>query len=313
MDIGPAETLAVFAAERATDPGPAQAQAAELFWRHGNPGAAARLLASAARPGLREGWRAGLGGRFVRCFAARPALGQAAVDSLLATGRIPGESIADLATAAADSGAWELAFEVESRVLPAPARRIEHQGNLYRAIERTRGETQALAWLGPKLQGASATDLARIEHWAFSIADDGLLWSVRADSTEYPWLLRAAAALRRGDHGGVNARELAWHFAAPDRGQDRTLGRFLLGLEEESTVAALGGSPAEKCEAFYFLGFKAQAEGRLRDAAAWYARGLGTHATSRPEFRWAYDQMLDWQARGQSLELIEAALPRTPA
>ena len=312
-----AETLAVFAAERAPDTGRAQAQAAELFWRHGKPGAAARLLTSGAGTGAPDHWRTGLGPRFARCFAARAAAGQSAVDSLLATGRIPAESIADLAAAAADSGAWELASQVESRVHPAPARRIEHLLSLYRYLGHTRGETEATAWLGPRLQGASAAELAQVQHRAFSLQDDGLLWSVASDTTgasaEYPWLLRAAAALRRGDHGGVHARDLAWHFAAPDRGHDRMLGRFLLGLADESTILGLGGTRAETCEAFYFVGFKAQTEGRCRDAAAWYARGLATHATSRPEFRWAYDQLLAWSASGLSLERIESAVRRTPA
>jgi hypothetical protein len=260
-----------------------------------------------------------LGPRFSRCFADRPALGQAAADSLLSTGRIRAESVSELAAAAADSGAWALALEVESRVRPVPARRSEHVVNLYRYRERCRGEADAAAWIVPRLANASPVELAWIEHRAFALEDDRLLWSVCSDSSgagaEYPWLLRAAAALRRGDHGGPHARELAWHFAAPERGHDRMLGRFVLGLEDESTVRALSqtGGPPEACEAYYFLGFKAQAEGRTTEAAAWYARALGTQQIARPEYRWACDQLLEWQRQGLSLERLEATLRRTPA
>ncbi len=312
-----AETLAVFAAERASGTSAARAEAAELFWRHGKPGAAARLLATDARQDARDDWRAALGARFVRCFAARPAAGGQAADSLVVTGRIGAEPLADLAAAAADSGAWPLADEIESRVRPAPARRVEHFVSLYRALARTRGEAEATAWLAPRLQGARRAELIRIERLAFADQEDALLWSVCSDSTgplaEVPWRLRAAAALRRGDHGGAHARELAWHFAAPDHGHDRTLGRFMLGLEDEATVLGLRGSAGEACEAYYVLGFKAQAEGRMRDAAAWYARALGTRQAAKPEYRWAFDQLAAWQRRGLSLERLEALEGRTPA
>lgn len=312
-----AETLAVFAAERASEPGAAQAQAAELFWRHGKPGAAARLLAARAPGVTTDDWRHALGAGFARCFGDRVAAGRSATDSLLATGRIPAEAVSQLAAAAADSGAWELAFEVESRLHHAPARRIEQLVSLYRSLERWRSEDEAARWLGPRLRGASAAGLAQIERLAFTSQEDRLLWSVCSDSTgpgaEYPWLLRAAAALRRGDHGGEHARELAWHFAAPDSGHDRTLGRFLLGLEDESRIASLARIPSEACEAFYFLGFKAQAEGRTRDAAAWFTRCLGTHQNVRAEYRWAYDQLLAWRRLGLSLSRTPDRPQRPPA
>jgi hypothetical protein len=312
-----AETLAVFAAERAPGLGAAQAQAAELFWRHGKPGPAARLLAARAHLGTTERWRSEFGAGFARCFGDRAAAGRSAADSLLATGRISAESVSQLAAAAADSGAWELAFEVESRVHPGPARRTDQLVNLYRYLQGWRGEAQAMAWLGPRLRGASEAGLARVEQLAFTIQDDRLLWSVCSDSTgpgaAYPWLLRAAAALRRGDHGGANARDLAWHFAAPDSSHDRTLGRFLLGLEDESRVVGMPRTPSERCETFYFIGLKAQVEGRTRDAAAWFTRCLGTHQAARPEYRRAYDQLLEWRRAGASLNRASATPPRTPA
>jgi len=293
-----AETLAVFAAERADAPLPALAQALDLFWRHGRPEAAARLAATRP-PAAIEAWRDPLGGGFARCFARDVAAGRVAAESLLAVGRVPDEALSQIAAAAADSGAWALAFEVESRAQFGPGRRIEQLVSLCRYLTGARGEEQAIAWLAPRLKGVRPAGLAELERRAFAAGADRLLWSVRPDSTaEYPWLLRAAAALRRGDHGGEHARDLAWHFAAPDRSHDRTLGRFLLGLEDESSVANLGETADERCVSCYFLGFKAQSEGRTRAAAEWFTRCLGTRAADRAEYGWAWEQLDAWRRLG---------------
>ena len=313
-----AETLAVFACERAPDYRAAQVQAVELFWRHGKPGPAARLIAARAGANTAAHWRGALGPGFVRCFRDHIAAGVCATDSILATGRVPAGTVSQLASAAADSGAWALAFEVESRVHPRPERRLEHIVDLVRYLGRWKGAGEAGAWLGSRLRGLDATGVAAVERLAFAAGEDGLLWSASPDSSathrESSWLLRAAAAARRGDHGGEHARDLAWHFAAPGGDRDRTLGRFVLGLEDESRVVALASTPSEKCEVYFFLGFKAQAEGRCREAAQWYSRCLGTHQTARPEFRWAFERLLEWRGLRRSLERIasERVVPAPP-
>ena len=311
-----AETLAAFAADRAPGDGAARALAAELFWHHGAPGAAARLIVPVWASDDDGGEERALGDAFVSCFRRRVAAGALAADSMLASG-VPSRTIAALASAAADSGAWNLALEVEARVRPRPGERLAHLLRTYRAERRVRDGAQAQAHLEQALVGTASAERLVLARLAFAAGEDALLWSdatgAVVSATDEGWLLRAAAAARSGDHVGANARDLAWHFAAPDTAWERVLGRFMLGLEDERRVASLGPGAAQRCEVCYYAGLRAELDARLGDAARWYGRCLATHQSRRAEYGWAYRRLLDWQRRGVSLERLAATVVRAPA
>jgi hypothetical protein len=309
-----AETLAAFAAEHGPGDGAARALAAELFWRHGEPGSAARQIGPTPAAGADGAQR--LGDAFVSCFRSRVAAGALAADSLLGSG-VPSETIAALASAAADSGAWNLTLEVEARVRPRPGERLAHLLRTYRAERHVRDTAQAEAHLEQSLAGSAPAERMTLARLAFAAGEDGLLWSdatgAVVSATDEGWLLRAAAAARSGDHGGAHAHDLAWHFAAPDTAWERVLGRFMLGLEDERRLASLGPGAAQRCEVCYYAGLKADLDARLRDAAGWYGRCLATHQSRRAEYGWAYRRLLEWQRLGVSLERLAAAAVRAPA
>lgn len=64
--------------------------------------------------------------------------------------------------------------------------------------------------------------------------------------------------------------------------------------------------PDSRCEASYYLGLRAQSEGRLRDASDWYRISIESGLQNMGEYRWAYNQLYLWEGEGKSLERIAA-------
>ncbi|HEY6867582.1 MAG TPA: hypothetical protein VI792_10005, partial [Candidatus Eisenbacteria bacterium] len=297
------------------DPG-APALAAELLWRHGRPGEAARVLAARAGVARPATWIGMVAPRFVACFRRRPAAGIAAAESLIGARAVPAALLDGIVAAAADSGAWEMGFGIASRVRD-PGHWLERLALAYGCLARWKGGPAASAWIAPRLERVGDRERAMLGAIAFERREDDLLWDASPDSAgpaaDHHWLLRAAASARAGGPGGPHTRSLAWHFAAPGGGCERLLGRCLLGLEDAGRAEAAATTPHERCEASYFLGLQAELEGRVREAADRYARALGTHARECPEYGWAYARLAQWGRLERTLDRLASAAARTPA
>ena len=84
------------------------------------------------------------------------------------------------------------------------------------------------------------------------------------------------------------------------------LGKYLLGMETEEGLLELATDDKRRCEYAYFIGFKAQAEGRYEDASDWYRIATETGLIPNGEYRWARRALMKWKDSGKSLEnLVE--------
>jgi hypothetical protein len=101
------------------------------------------------------------------------------------------------------------------------------------------------------------------------------------------WLLRAAASMR--DHGPASdrTRALRMHYAQENIDRYHMLGRMLLGLEKEETLLSFTPTSDAKCEVAFYLGLKAERDGRWVEAAEWYGVSVATQKENNAELRWA--------------------------
>jgi len=79
------------------------------------------------------------------------------------------------------------------------------------------------------------------------------------------------------------------------------LTRFLTGLATEKEVLALATDPKKRCEIAYYIGLRAQGEGRYADASDWYRVSIETGLIQNGEYRWAHNTLSKWQSAGKSL------------
>ena len=131
-----------------------------------------------------------------------------------------------------------------------------------------------------------------------------------ADDVAFAWLLRAAASARLGTGRDPHREELVRHFARASDQRYATLGRYLLGLEDEASALASVDGPKALCEACYYIGVRAESEGAIREAARWYQRCVETNQFANGEYRWAIDRLESWVARNTSLGQLEAEAKR---
>ena len=74
-----------------------------------------------------------------------------------------------------------------------------------------------------------------------------------------------------------------------------------VGLEDQAQVLSLVTQPNRLCEVAYYVGLKAEAEGRIEDAIAWYRVVLDTGLMQEGEYRWALDALWSWASRARSI------------
>lgn len=312
-----AETLAVFALQRYPDSPDAQSLVAEIFWRHGKYEVAAEVLADPRFRLSANDWRWTLAPRFVECFAGRSSEALKAVDAL-SRADLPGATtLVPLAMGCGNLGHRDLAFEMLQRIHTDGMEAVAQIHHSYHQLKRWKGQPAGVDWIRPRIDSLGVAERALITYEAYRNGDPELLWEPgkvpAGKDGEFHWLMRAAASLRCRDGDPTHERELTTHFARASVDRYRTLGRYLRGLEPDSVALALADGNDHVCEVSYYLGLKAQSEGRYREAAECYARAVATNLTHEGEFRWAMSQLREWQGRHRTLAKLGEADRREKA
>ena len=136
-----------------------------------------------------------------------------------------------------------------------------------------------------------------------------LLWELalaklEGDHGAYDWLVRAAAFVLDGGENQGHRRLLNEHFATTEPSHYHTIARYLLGKVSEAELLAEAVDQKKSNEIYYFIGLKAQVEGRYRDAADWFWLTMEMGTMNNGETRWALDQLYLWMGKGKSLRLL---------
>jgi hypothetical protein len=305
-----AETLAVLAWGRYPDSPGAQARVLELCWRQGKYDLAARMMATApVRLGAND-FNTEVTPRFIDCFRAKPAEALRAAEAILAAVVPDAAHLTTLAAGLDRAGCHRQAFEIQSRIPAQGQQSIASLAVGYHYLRRWKGEDAARAWLLPSLGRLGPSAAAILGYVGYELCDYELVWEVEpaggAEEVAFAWLLRAAASARMGAGRDPHRQELERHFAHKSSPRYATLGRYLLGLEDETAALASVDGAKALCETCYYIGVRAESEGAIRDAARWYQRCVETGQFSNGEYRWAIDRLESWVARNTSLAGLEA-------
>ena len=78
-------------------------------------------------------------------------------------------------------------------------------------------------------------------------------------------------------------------------------GRFLLGHIPFERLLSLAKAPDKMIEIAYYVGLRAQSEGRLEEASDWYRVAFSLGNIKEAEYRWSFDQLNRWRNAGKYL------------
>lgn len=285
-------------------PGPkSTAMLAEVLWRSGRPDEAAKELANPQRSLRLEDWQK-VAEAFFRVYGERQDEALTAL-AALQKANIDGYSLSELGATADRLGKPALGFEILSRVKTPSQGMLEILVEAYGLKKRLSDQASAFEWLTKRLKPEWSA-LAQV--FAYRRGQPELLWLLPTVQTptelEFVWVIRAASALKDKGLSAEQQKQLDEHFAEPGEHYYRGVGRFLMGKETEAQVLALADNPKRACEIAYYVGLKAQSQGKLREASDWYRASIETHQTKNAELRWGYDQLHEWLVKGQSLERL---------
>jgi hypothetical protein len=132
----------------------------------------------------------------------------------------------------------------------------------------------------------------------FGSEQDELLWTFietpeDGGQSEYVWLLRAAAHLRAPIKDPARTKALQHYYAHEGSTYYFTIGRHLTGFISEQQAFAIATGGKERCELAFFLGFKAEYEGRWKEASNWYRVVMETELVDNSEYVWAVKKLKD--------------------
>jgi len=287
----------------------------ELDWRHGRYPQAAAHLAHWPYPINSTDWRWNLGPLFLDCFKGRDAEAVSAAEAMIAVNLGRGHQLGQFAAEAANHGNPALAFDIQSRLRTGGLEQFELSTGAYGYLKAWKGQAAALEWVRQRIPAQDRMTLAMFAH---EPDHPELLWEVAPAQlsgfgADYYWLMRAAASLKPGTDNASRRQALKEYYEKNNGSYYDLAGRYLLGMADEKDVVAAAVTPKQQCELYYFIGFKAQQEGRIRDAADWYWLSIATGLINNGEAHWAYNQLHSWKNASKSLSRLEAEAARAPA
>jgi hypothetical protein len=284
------------------------ADLAELYWRHDQNDEAAKLFAV---PRVAASWsqvRWVVGAAFVRAFDKRPTADAVAAFGAMAS--VDPHWRREIATEVDLSGRHDLAFALEEPLAAPGMENLEFLMRSYHFLEQAKTHDDAVSWLKPRVPPPLLEPLSQ---FAFGAKADDLLWEIvptpaaerTDDASDDVWQFRAAA-LARGSSQSRRS-EVTDHYRRPVGGRYDVLARYLLGMVDERRVLAVANQPHDACEVAYWLGFRAQLDGRYGDASQWYRMAVESGLDRVWEYRQSYDQLYDWQSSAKALSLLPGA------
>ena len=285
----------------------------EVYWKEGRNADPVALLSTASRMIRLSDWGL-IGESFATAFAGRPDADALAAFEALQRTTIDALSLSQLGASVARAGRHRLAFEILSRLKDPGPGRFDLVVAAYLQLKQASDEATARAWLATAVPTGMREPLAMV---AMKTHAYELLWTLvptpdrHDDTANLVWLTRATASLDASLLSDADRAALRKHFEHTQDGHFHVLGRYVLGLENETAALRLVGTDATKaCEVAFYLGKRAESERHLEEAADWYRAAVDTGLASNDEYRWAADRLSAWYATGKSLPRLTAELAK---
>lgn len=286
---------------------------AEVLWRQRRFNEVPEVLNDPRFPLDLWAWRNELAEAFLRVFGgARSSEAEEAFAEIVDAG-IPSWTSEGLPQGLSARERPDLAYVLQSQLGVTDA--IGSYRNPVRAyvyLKAWKGEAAALEWIRPRIP---SDVLSRASRVIYDEGADELLWELIPDPEKlsYPdvvWLTRAASVTR--SEVKAHLRELRGHYQSSQKSDFDSMGRYLVGLKSEDQLLELAQTAERKAQIAYYVGLKAESEGRISDAIEWYRVVLGTGEVKKYEYSFAFHALEKWVNTGYTLARLEDRALATP-
>ena len=279
----------------------------ELYWRMGRADDAADLLKAYPFTLSSGDVMRKLGKAFMSAFKDDAPRAIQAAEALL-NRKIDRNLIAYLGNTAMQESNWRIGYEVYSRLDVGGNDRFRNRVNAYKALCALEGREKALKWLESLEYDSKKRDIIFVFAYWDSAYD--LLWDLSPidqdeASSDYLWLLRAAAHVREGQKDKKHEAALLKYYRRSKGIYYYQAGRYLMGLINEEQVIHLDVNQKGVMELAYFLGAKSEVQGRLREAVGWYRLAVESAPKYDGEYEWALRGLYRFYADGKGITILE--------
>lgn len=325
-----AEAMARAGVERYPDSLLARARLARFYWSRGRYEDAAQVLKESPHKINLAEWKEELGPKFAGVFLRKSQEETLAAFSALQASGFDPFSLDQIAESFGAAHRPETAFEMVSRLHAQGTGQLFYLLHGYRYLKQWRGAPTALAWVRKAIPPQFLPFSTMI---SFDEGQYELLWDLIGDpgkdeGGDFVWLLRAAASVKLGAGKDPHRAELLNHYDpgrrgwlqriwysvySPPHSYYHTIGRYLLGLTTERKTLALATDPKKRCEIAYYIGLRAEGEGRYAEASDWFRVSSETGLANNGEYRWSYNTLYLWQKEGESLARLAAESKQQPS
>ncbi len=277
-----------------------------LFWEQGRYSDAAQLLNGSPRKIGFIDWRWKIAPKFLEIFSEKPSSEILAAISAIQSLNQLNPNLITFAHVFEEKEKYNISFLITSQLRGSPQENIAYALLSYRYLKAIQGKNLAIETLKkripPQMLGFSSMVF-------FDFNEDDLLWDfienpAITDGPDFVWLMRAASVVRTGMEKNSHWQELIDYYDDAKDGHYDVIGKYLVGLVSEDEAIALMKDPKKVCEVAYYLGLRAEAEGRYEQASNWYRASIETTLDKNGEYKWAFRALQKWQSQGKSLRII---------
>lgn len=301
-----AERIAARALKRYPDLPGARALCAEIAWQAGRDDQAASILTQGVKRLSALDWVGTVAPAFARTFEKNPSRAAQAVQALIQAGMRNTATIGALAYHLYDHGQPEQAFATLTQLKVAGAARFETVMMAYVYLKAWKGEAEATEWLRSKAPEAQRWVFLNL---GFGEGCEELLWTlapVQLDDEQkvYLALLQTAALVRNPSL--PHRVDFSTDLEVNRGNYYLKLQRFLAGLVPEAEAIEAAHGKRARSEAYFFIGLKAESEGRFKDAADWYSLSAESGFVQSSECRWSVRRLFELEGAMRSLDTMKA-------
>jgi len=276
---------------------------AGYFWKSWKTQDATALIARHQHPITSKDWTDILGEELAEAFKNQPIENGIHAVSLLMTAGADPIHVTGIAQRVYAAGNKEMAFQMIARLSLKPeVERTLYQARAAAYLEKYAGTNKTVEWLHRTVHPSVKN---RIPSFLYNDNEYKLLWRFTQSPTTFHWLILTASFL---DYKGISKKDrkrMMAHYNTPGIEKDRygIVGLYLLGRVSEKEIIQRVDSIKKRSGYAYYLGVKARAEGRMKDAMEWFRVCVETGMRRNIEYIYAISAMETLRREGKSLTL----------
>lgn len=206
---------------------------------------------------------------------------------------------------------YERGFEIAKVIARENSEKMYNAIRYFEDYKKWKGEKAALAWVRKAIPENRRNVSSQ---YIFQEKQYELLWSLVTQPKKrvFPWQLRAAASLQYKGLKKKDRKELTQYFKKADNSYNLA-GKYLLGIVTQkefvrrchSKSQRYATSPSVLGACAFYVGLKAETEGRLKEASDWYRVSMETNSYVAPEYHWAVLKLEIWGLQDRFLSVLD--------